>query len=92
MDGRAERPWALQRALLGIQPHIRLRLERDAETRQRLLQRLDQALGGEQVVEPARAEEVGQVGSAQLAEPEADLAAQLRIEGRLICIRGCIQE
>src|SRR5689334_4523986 len=71
---------------------VRLAAQVDPEPGEGLLERRDQPLGFEQLVEVGRAEEARQVRPPELAEGGKRGSLELPVEHRPIAVRGLLQE
>ena len=92
LDRRAERAGALRRALLDVEVDVALRIEVDAEVRQRAAQRRDHAVGGERLIPAGSSEEAPNVIPLRVGKPDADALAQHPVHRLLVEQLGRIEK
>ncbi len=81
---RAERPRRLELADLGVEAHVGLRVEIDAQAREGVPERGHEAVCGEHVVEAGGTPQVGQIGVGELGERDTQALTGQTIHDALV--------
>ena len=92
LDRRAERPRTLRRALLHVEVDVFLRVEVDAEIRERAAECRHHPVGRERLVPAGAAEEPPDVVALRLREPDADTLAQDSVHRLLVQSLGRVEK